>query len=116
MDQEETLKRTTIGVDALRGVLKSQYHAALAMLRDAIDLCPSDAWYGDGHGNAPWQIAYHTLFFAHLYMQPSVGDFRPWEQHQSGAQHPDGIAGRPPDPGSTLPLLPNPYSRDKALE
>ena len=59
MDQEETLKRTTIGVDALRGVLKSQYHAALAMLRDAIDLCPSDAWYGDGHGNAPWQIAYH---------------------------------------------------------
>ena len=29
---------------AFRSVLKSQYHAALAMLREAVERCPTDEW------------------------------------------------------------------------
>jgi len=99
----------------LRSALKSQYHAALAMLREVVERYPEDRWESGGHINAPWQLAYHTLFFAHLYLQPSAPDFRPWKGHQTGVQHEDGIAGRV-DPKSDLPLIPDPYSRAQVLE
>ncbi|MEX2541681.1 MAG: DinB family protein [Trueperaceae bacterium] len=101
--------------DSFRTVLKSQYHASLEMLREAIELCPDDTWYGREHLNAFWQVAYHTLYFTHLYLQESEEAFRPWEQHQSEVQHEDGISG-PPDPDSPLPLMPEPYSREQVLE
>jgi hypothetical protein len=99
---------------ALRTSLKSQYHAALAMLREAIERCPDELWLDDEPRNAYWQIAYHALFFTHFYLQPTAEAFRPWPGHQSGVQHEDGIAG-PADPDSDLPLLPRPYSKDDAL-
>jgi hypothetical protein len=99
---------------ALRTSLKSQYHAGLAMLHEAIVKCPDAVWASDAHKNAFWQIAYHTLFFTHLYLQPTVADFRPWKGHQGNVQHEDGIPG-PADPKSTLPLVPSPYSKDDVL-
>jgi len=99
---------------SLRAVLKSQYHAALAMLRQAISLCPDEAWDSRGHLTPCWQIAYHTLFFAHLYIQPNEQTFRPWEHHQADVQYPDGIPG-PPDPKSSLPLAPDPYTKAEVL-
>ncbi len=105
----------TISVVALRSVLKSQYHAGLAMLREAIERCPEDVWLSKTHRNAFWQIAYHALFFTHLYLQPEEAAFRPWEHQQSEVQHPDGIPGRP-RPGSKLPLIPEPYTRAQVLE
>jgi len=101
--------------DPLRGALKSQYHAALAMLREAIERCPEHLWLDGGPKNAFWQIAYHTLFFTHLYLQRRVEDFRPWSGHQGNVQHGDGIGG-PRDPASNLPLIPEPYTREQALE
>jgi hypothetical protein len=101
--------------EALRSVLKSQYHAALAMLGEALRRCPDAVWSDRSHVNAFWQVAYHTLYFTHLYLQPDEAAFRPWAQHQGEVQHPDGIAG-PPDPESTLPLVPEPYTRSQALE
>jgi hypothetical protein len=106
--------KDAIDTATLRSVLKSQYHAGLAMLREGIDRCPDDLWLSREHRNAFWQIAYHTLYFAHLYLQPDVSAFRPWAQHQSATQNPDGIAGRP-KPGSTLPLVPEAYTRAQAL-
>src|SRR5262249_26979023 len=53
-------------------------------------------------------------FFAHAYLSPDRESFRPWAEHQSGTQNDDGIAGEP-DPDSTLPLIPRPYSREEAL-
>jgi hypothetical protein len=100
--------------DPLRSALKSQYHASLAMLREAVERCPDALWLDEGPKNAFWQVAYHTLFFTHLYLQPRVEAFRPWAQHRGGVQHEDGIAG-PPDPASTLPLIPEPYSKEQAL-
>ncbi len=78
----------TIALGALRSALKSQYHATLAMLRTAIRRCPEDLWSSsDGHANPFWRIAYHTLFYTHLYLQPNNRVFRPWEHHQMGIQH-----------------------------
>jgi hypothetical protein len=99
----------------LKSVLKSQYHASLAMLRECIQRCPDGVWMGAEHKNQFWQIAYHTLFFAHLYLQPEEAAFRPWEHHQGSVQHPDGIAG-PVDLNSSLPLIPKPYTKQQVLE
>ncbi len=106
--------KDTIDTATLRSVLKSQYHAALAMLREAIERYPDDLWLGTQLRNAFWQIAYHTLYFTHLYLQADSAAFRPWVQHQSAVQNPDGIAG-PPKPGSSLPLIPEPYTKAQAL-
>jgi hypothetical protein len=84
------------------------------MLRQSIALCPDPVWTGSEHRNAPWQIAYHTLFFAHLYSRRSEHDFTPWEGHQAENQNPDAIPG-PPDPDSDLPHMPEPYSREQVL-
>jgi hypothetical protein len=105
----------TLDLEAVRSALKAQYHAALAMLKETIQGYPQDAWSSDEHLNAPWQIAYHTLFFTHLYLQPNDAAFRPWGGHQEDVQHPDGLSG-PPHPDSTLPLLPRPYTKAEVLE
>jgi len=99
----------------IRASLKRQYHAGLGMLREAIEACPDDLWYEETPTNAFWQIAYHTLYFTQAYLGENPAAFEGWPGHQSAVQHPDGIAG-PADPGSTLPLIPRPYSRSEALE
>jgi len=99
---------------ALKQILKSQYHASLAMLRNAVEQCPDELWYDATPTNAFWQLAYHTMFFAHFYLQPNDAAFRPWPGHQGNVQHSDGIAG-PADPRSTLPLIPAPYSKAQVL-
>ena len=101
--------------EAIKPVLKRQYHASLAMLGEAIQRCPDDLWLASDHTNAFWQIAYHALYFTHMYSQPDEAAFRPWEQHQDANQYPDGIPG-PPDPGSSLPLLPKAYTKAQTLE
>lgn len=100
--------------ETFRAILKSQYHAALAMLKEALEHCPDDVWYSQAQVDSFWQIAYHTLFFTHLYLQPNQATFHPWEGHKEACQYPDGIAG-PADPGSTLPLLPKPYTKAEVL-
>lgn len=111
---EATRSDESVPVAALRAVLKSQYHAGLAMLRQAIEACTDELWYDPAPRNAFWQVAYHVLYFTHLYLMPREEDFVPWEGHQADVQNPDGIAG-PPDPNSSLPLVPEPYSRAQAL-
>ncbi|MGC2752979.1 MAG: hypothetical protein WCA40_11495 [Candidatus Acidiferrum sp.] len=76
----------------LRAVLKSQYHASLAMLREAIERCPPEEWLSTNHKNAFWQVSYHALFFAHMYLQHDEAAFKLWEQHRGEG---DGIAGEP---------------------
>ncbi len=79
--------REAIALAVLRAALKSQYHAALTMLGQAIRRCPEDLWRRrDGHANPFWRIAYHTLYYTHLYLMPTNRSFRPWENHQPGIQ------------------------------
>jgi len=90
MDHRRLSLDDTISMEALRSALKSQYHAALAMLRAAIRRCPDDLWTSsDGHANPFWRIAYHTLYYTHLYLQPNNRAFHPWEHHQRGIQRMD---------------------------
>jgi hypothetical protein len=99
----------------LRPILKSQYHSSLAMLRQAIEMCPDAEWNNATHTNAFWQIAYHALFFAHVYLMPNEAAFVPWREHQTKTQNPDGLPG-PDDPSRGLPLLPQPYTKSQVLE
>jgi hypothetical protein len=66
----------------IQAVLKSQYHASLAMLRDAIDACPAGLWTDASYVNQFWQVAYHALFYTDFYLQPSESAFVPWEHHR----------------------------------
>jgi hypothetical protein len=112
--RRETMSEA-IPATALKAMLKNQYHAGLAMLKEAIELCPDGLWLRPWQRNAFWQVAYHAIFFTHYYMQRTHTGFDPWSGHQPQSQNPDGIAG-PPDPASSLPLIPAPYTRGQALE
>jgi len=98
---------------ALRRLLKSQYHAALAMLKEAVERCPDALWDDPRHTNRTWQIAYHALFFARYYggRDERFDDF--WPGHRRGCQNPDGLGG--PHPESLLPVLPGPYTKAEVL-
>ena len=87
-----------------RSVLKSQYHAALAMLREAVERCPADEWSNADHNNAFWQVAYHTLFFTHLYLQRDEAAFQRWAQHRGPD---DGIEGDPYTQAQVLEYVPS---------
>lgn len=69
-------------------VIRSQYLAALEMLKQAVEKCPDSLWNASKDKNKFWQVAYHALFYAHLYLQKSVADFVPWGKHQEGFQQP----------------------------
>jgi hypothetical protein len=62
--------------------IKSQYHASLEMLRQAIVECPESLWNDSAYQVPFWHIAYHVLFFTHLYLHPSEDEFVPWEKHK----------------------------------
>ncbi len=60
----------------------SQYLASLEMLRHAITGCPEDLWDRAADRNRFWHVAYHALFYAHLYLQESPAAFTPWAKHR----------------------------------
>ncbi|MBN8691178.1 MAG: DinB family protein [Armatimonadetes bacterium] len=77
----------SLTVMELQAALKGQYKAGLAMLRQCVEDCPDDLWAlaPSGHPRTFWRIAYHALFYTHLYLMPMKSDFVPWEKHQSQA-------------------------------
>ena len=68
----------------IQAVLKNQYKASLAMLRDAIQSCPTSLWIDASYVNPFWHVAYHALFYTDFYLQPSEAAFVPWEHHRPG--------------------------------
>jgi len=69
---------------AFRSSIARQYAAALKMLRRAIELCPEALWADATYRNQYWHIAYHALFYAHLYSQANEAVFQPWTKHKEG--------------------------------
>ncbi len=105
----------------VRRSLKSQYHAVLAMLRAAIEMCPDAEWVAAAEGSPFWRVAYHALYYTHLYLERDDTDFRPWEGHQRGLQHLDDIPGPPEieallQPRNTPAQTGVPLSRAEILE
>ncbi|MCW5942749.1 MAG: DinB family protein [Fimbriimonadaceae bacterium] len=88
-------------------VLKGQYHASLAMLRQTIERCPDALWTEGAERRGFWRIVYHTLFFTDLYLQPKESDFRPWPNHRADA----------PDLGDEgPPAVCDPYTKKELLD
>ena len=65
-----------------RQIIRSQYLATLEMLKQAIEKCPDAIWDDPADKNRFWHVAYHALFYTHLYLQPSEQDFRPWAKQR----------------------------------
>ena len=65
-------------------IVSSQIRAALRMLRRQIEACPDDLWNREVDHNPSWVLAYHTLYFAHLYLSPSEDTFEPYERQVYG--------------------------------
>ncbi len=62
-------------------VIQSQYLSALAMLKQAITKCPPAMWEAPQDRDKCWFIAYHALYYAHLYLQATRKDFVRWRKH-----------------------------------
>lgn len=67
----------TLAMD-IRAVLKRQHHASLAMLRQAIEVCPDELWLSGEHPRNYWRIAYHAAGYAHLYLYEDMATWKPW--------------------------------------
>jgi hypothetical protein len=70
----------------IHAVIQSQYHASLQMLGQVIEKCPPDLWDREEDKNKFWLLAYHALFYTHLYLSPSDDRFIPWEKHRDKIQ------------------------------
>ena len=88
--------------DSIRAAFGSQFQAGLDMLEAAVRACPDAAWDDAAHVNRFWHIAYHTLFYVHLYLFQSLEEHRPWSGQRDGA--------------SDLGREVEPYSRESILE
>ncbi len=93
-------------------VIRSQYHAALAMLKQTIERCPDPVWTVPTTTQPFWHIAYHTLFYTHLYLQPSAAEFVPWERHREEYE----FMGPLPWPPHRLPAIGDPYAKADVLD
>ena len=84
-------------------ILISQYKASLEMLEQTITRCPESIWNAAGDKNKFWQVAYHALFFTHLYVADSEEAFTPWIKHRDGYK-------------DFVPRVGEPYDKDTVLE
>ncbi len=91
-----------------RKILISQYHAALEMLKQTIVQCPALIWNGRDTSTPLWQIAYHALFYTHLYLQDSQQTFVAWAKHRAEylfSAQPAPSQVQPPDKATVLEYL-----------
>jgi hypothetical protein len=82
-------------------VITHQYRASLKMLENAINACPEPLWMDTSFKNPFWNVAYHALFYTHLYLQPDEPSFQPWVNHHTGSQN--------------MPSDIEPYNREQVL-
>jgi hypothetical protein len=93
-------------------IIISQYLAALEMLKQTITKCPESIWNSPSDKTKFWHIAYHALFYTHLYLQNSEADFTPWAKHRDEYQ----FIGQLPWPPHSPPHIGEPYDKDRLLE
>ena len=91
----------------IRAAIKGQYHAALAMLKEAIKKWPKGLWEKADGETAAWQVAYHTLYWTHRYLQKNSDSFKKWEKHRELCKH-----FGPVKAGETI----TPYTKAEILE
>lgn len=94
-------------------VIQSQYLAALAMLQQAVENCPPDLWLATAYPNKFWHVAYHVLFYTHLYLQESQQTFTAWQKHQKESNFLSATLPFPPHNPTAVCV---PYTRAEVLE
>lgn len=87
--------------DAWKGMLWSQFGAAIDMLENAILACPDELWGDRERRPEFWYTVYHTLFFLDLYLSGTLDGFAP----------PAPFTLDEIDPAGVLP--PRVYTRDE---
>lgn len=92
--------------------IQAQFWAALGMLEGAVTNCPASLWDDPADKTKFWHIAYHALFFTHLYLQKSEEDFQPWEKHREEYE----LMAPPPWAPDTEPQIGEPYQKADILE
>lgn len=90
--ESNALRHTSTISMGIRRALKNQHHAALAMLRQAIQVCPPDLWTHGEHPRTYWRVAYHAAAYAHLYLFKDLASFAPWHKHELDCTYLDGEA------------------------
>jgi hypothetical protein len=93
-------------------IIQSQYLASLKMLKLAVIACPNSTWDSMKDKNKFWHIAYHALFYLHLYLKPTREEFTPWIKHREGYNNLGSLPRSPDKP----PDISEPYSKDEILE
>jgi hypothetical protein len=93
-------------------IIRSQYLATLGMLQQAIEQCPETLWNDAEDKTKFWHIAYHGLFYTHLYLKSSEADFRPWTKHRQDYQYMGPLAWE----DNRLPQIGAPYTKAEVLE
>jgi hypothetical protein len=97
---------------SIKEVIQSQYLASLEMLKNAIANCPESMWVDPEPKNKYWHIAFHAIFFTHLYLQLSEQDFKVWEKHRDEYE----FMGSLPWPPHNKPKIGDPYTKVEILE
>jgi hypothetical protein len=95
-----------------KAVITSQYLATLNMLKQAIDKCPAALWNSPQDKNKFWHLAYHALFYTHLYLQSTEKEFVPWPKHRDEYE----FMGPLPWPPHKKPNIGDPYQKEEVLE
>ena len=88
-----------------RETIISQYHAALEMLKQTILACPEALWHNSDDRNKFSQIAYHALFYTHLYLQESEQAFQLWSGHREEYRLGGGDSTAPAEPATKTIVL-----------
>ncbi|MCO5187566.1 MAG: DinB family protein [Anaerolineae bacterium] len=91
----------------LSNAIQTQFHAALTMLERAVDACPDTLWDDATYTNRFWHIAYHALFYVHLYLQKSEETFVPWAKQRPEYQFMGSVPWPPHEP----PAIDEAYSQ-----
>lgn len=96
----------------LKITLCSQYLASLEMAKQAILKCPESLWNHKDYKNKTWHLAYHALFYTHLYLHQTENDFKPWPKHRPEYNFMGALPWPPHDP----PKIGEPYTKAELLE
>jgi hypothetical protein len=73
-------------IDLVKKALAAQYEATLWMYGDCLDKCTPELWDAKVARWPFWNVAYHTLCFADLYMSPREEAWVPREIHPKGME------------------------------
>jgi hypothetical protein len=93
-------------------ILSNQYLASLKMLENVITICPQPLWAQETDKNRFWHVAYHVLFYTHLYLHPDEASFKPWAYHRENYQ----FMGPVPWPPHHTPVIGEAYARQEILD